>query len=487
MGPRKVSFAALSVLIVLYAAGCGRGGNLPAVLWNIDEQGVLDVTNEKIDLRDNEATVDLRHSNSYCPSGLGDVIDGPPEVKAVTFIYDLPQSGKYWLHVVWNPGGSGDESFAVEFNGDALGEVTRVKGADNAPNQTSTFELPQNAGENTLVLRRISGDGLKFRRIALTSIPELDEIVVPTPTPPSSESRNEDTVSMDSVSEAQTVNPSLPFKDEASYSQNIGEPGLLLKSDHVWLFAPRTREKEANIVIPYLARAYDALRRIVGVDTTYTIIVYHFPEGNPNARGSTSECTLWYGYPNLALEKQEEWLKCTVPHVSGYIEEMAHNFVDATKANFGWEMAGWSIGMKASLEVADNPVLRQSLDDTRRVQAETFERYRAAGNVFPSDIEPNKADRIHAYLLWQCERQYGARFWEDFFTEVRKERQRLYDAINVVGEERVRDERYRITVECFDRLPGLNFSQRLDEAGISRTIAVQSLLPTEPGWNHRLQ
>jgi hypothetical protein len=47
--------------------------------------------------------------------------------------------------------------------------------------------------------------------------------------------------------------------------------------------------------------------------------------------------------------------------------------------------------------------------------------------------------------------------------------------------------RYRLTVECFDRLPGLNFEKLLEQSGISTTIAIQSLKPTQPGWNRKLQ
>jgi len=473
---------------LVLAAGCSRAVDVPALVWNIDEQDRLDVNNKSIALNNDEASVDLRQPGQYCPSGLGDVIEGPPKVEAIAFTYDIPKAGNYWLHVIWNPGGSGDEQFDVLANGTSVGNTLGAKGAGDTPDQTDTVELPQQSGENTLVLRRKSGDGLHFRRIALTSVPDLVDAPPAEPSPSPSEpgpaSQSEPAVE---TPKAQTVNPETLFKDEASYTQSIGEPGLVLQSEHVWLFAPRTRETEANIIFPYLTKAYDALRRIVGVDTEYKIMVYHSPPGSPYARGSTRGCALWYGYPNLALEEQEEWVQSRVPHVSGYVEEMAHNFVAVTKCNFGWEMVGWSIGTKASLEVADCPALRQSLAETRRVQTETYARYKAAGNVFPSDIEPNLADRIHAYILWQCEQQYGDSFWENFFTEVRKERQRLYAAVNESGENGIDNARYRITVECFDRLPGLNFSQRLVQDGVSPYVPVQSFKPTEPGWNGRMQ
>ena len=154
---------------------------------------------------------------------------------------------------------------------------------------------------------------------------------------------------------------------------------------------------------------------------------------------------------------------------------------------FGWEMVGWSIGAKVSESVAYNPIHANLVADTRRVQADTFQRYKALGHVFPSDIEPNLVDRIHAHLLWKCEQDYGSNFWPDFFTEIRKERQRLSDAVHLGDGDAIRNARYQIAVECFDRLPGLNFKQRLQENGISLTTDIKALHPTDPGWDGRLE
>ncbi len=122
------------------------------------------------------------------------------------------------------------------------------------------------------------------------------------------------------------LNPSLKYRDLHSFEQTIGQPATLLKSEHVWFFAPITFEKEAAIVHPYLVNAYDALYEMVGVHTQYVIVVYNFPPGHEDAFGGTSNCTILYDDSNLQLDQHEEWRKHHVPHVSGYIEEMAHNF-----------------------------------------------------------------------------------------------------------------------------------------------------------------
>lgn len=283
------------------------------------------------------------------------------------------------------------------------------------------------------------------------------------------------------------LNPNLKYPTLAAYESAIDSRGVLLQSEHVWLFAPIAAEAAANTIFPYLVRAYDALFEIVGAHTNYTMVVYHFPPGHADAMGGTSECTIWYGYENLNLEQHEEWTQHGVPHVSGYIEEMAHNFVSGTKAQFGWEMVGWSIGVEATQRVANNPVFQRHVESTRRTQAETFARYTQSDHIFPADIEPNLCDRIHAHLLYMCEEEYGPKFWPDFFAAIRERKEALANAIELGEGDPARNERYRITIAAFDSLRGLNFIQRLRENGISTTIDIKSLHPTEDGWNRRFE
>jgi hypothetical protein len=285
----------------------------------------------------------------------------------------------------------------------------------------------------------------------------------------------------------QTLNPGLKYPDLESFQKTIGRPGILLKSDHIYFFAPKVYEKESNIIFPYLVKAYDTLKKIVGVDTEYIIVVYNFPKGHKEAFGGTSNCTLWYDDSNLQLNNFEKWKKYRVPHVSGYIEEIAHNFVSGTKAQFGWEMVGWTIGIKASLAVAGNPILSEQVRQTRLEQIKTFNRYKNLGFTFLSDIESNLVDRIHAYLLYQADQKYGATFYQDFFTEIRKQKKELDAAVALSDGDKIRNKRYQITIDCFDRLPGLQFKQMLDQNGISLTTDIKSLHPTDPGWNRKLR
>ncbi|MHC4266250.1 MAG: ankyrin repeat domain-containing protein [Planctomycetota bacterium] len=281
------------------------------------------------------------------------------------------------------------------------------------------------------------------------------------------------------------LKPSLKFKNIEQFEKEIGEPAIILESENVCFFVPQRREKEARIVFKYLVRAYDELYKIVGIHTEYKIAVYAFPKGNPHGWGGTSNCSIEYDDSILEFKKHQEWIKFKIPHVSGYIEEMAHSFVHSTKAQFGWEMIGWSIGMKVTEKIAKNPINSKQLMETRTKQKETVRRYFKNGFVFPEDIEANLCDRIHAWILRECELKYGPTFWSDFFKELRGRRQELRDAVKLGQADKIRNVRYQITIDCFDHLPGLNFKDILRKYKISLTTDVKSLHPTEPSWDRK--
>lgn len=283
-----------------------------------------------------------------------------------------------------------------------------------------------------------------------------------------------------------TLKPSLEFRTVQEFEKEIGEPAVLLDSVNVCFFAPKRRAKEARIVLGYLVKAYDALYRIVGMHTNYKIAVYAFPRGNPHGWGGTSGCSIEYDDSNLDFVRHPEWTQHQVPHVSGYIEEMAHNFVSATRAQFGWEMVGWSLGAEVCHKVAGNPVFAAHLRATREAQKRTFTEYVSNGYVVPSELPPNLCDRIHAWILYQSASRYGPRFWHDFFREVRSQKEALAAAAGLGDGDKIRNARYQITIACFDRLPGLDFKSTLRANGISLTTDVKSLRPEAPGWDRRL-
>jgi hypothetical protein len=283
------------------------------------------------------------------------------------------------------------------------------------------------------------------------------------------------------------LKPSLKYKNLRSFEDAIGKPGCLLKSEKIWFFAPKEYESSSKVILPYLTAAYEELFEITGTDTEYIIVVYNFPEGHKDAFGGTSNCVLWYDDSNLRLENFEEWTKYKVPHVSGYIEEMAHNFVHARKVQFGWEMVGWSISIQASKKVAANPAFLRQLKNTRKTQLITFKKYLKNKLTFPSDVPANKVDRIHAFILGQCEKKYGNNFWRDFFANVEKRSKSLKEAVKLKGGKAIRNRRYQISIECFEELKGIDFKRKLSKYGISLTASIKSLEPESKKWNRKLK
>src|SRR5439155_18548078 len=126
--------------------------------------------------------------------------------------------------------------------------------------------------------------------------------------------------------------PDAPFTTAEAFSKAIGSQAVMLDSTNVSILAPKARQQAAAIVLPYLVKAYDELYKIVGVHTKYKMLLYAYPKGTPGVRGGTSGCIIKYTDENLVLTNQPEWKRYHLPHVSGYIEEMAHNFVHATGA-----------------------------------------------------------------------------------------------------------------------------------------------------------
>ena len=45
----------------------------------------------------------------------------------------------------------------------------------------------------------------------------------------------------------QPLKPDLKFPTALSYEKEIGEPAVVLESDHLWLFAPKRKNKEAAL------------------------------------------------------------------------------------------------------------------------------------------------------------------------------------------------------------------------------------------------
>lgn len=447
------------------------------VIWDISQRGLFDPTNKAYLMDGGQVRVNLDAGDAKCPSGLGELGTGRPDVKEVHLVFQARESGNVWLHVLWDPGGSGRSQFAVSCNGEKIGESERIDTRKQPYRKiASRFNVPLQLGRSDIALVYRSGGSLRLENIVLS---KTEDYSAGKELPP-------------------TFNPDLKYPTLADYEKAIQEQAVMLDSTYVRMFAPKRRAAEANIIFPYLVKAYDELYKIVGVHTRYKIMVYHFPENSPDTHGSSgyvSDCTLWYQHHDLDLASQSEWQQYHVPHVCNYIEEIAHSFIHAMHAEFSFEMMGWTIGMKVAQKVAGNPILTRHLQETRQRQFENFQRYVQAGYVLPRDVPANLCDRIHACILYQAEMQYGPGFWPDVFARIREQKDALAVTIHLRDSDECHNARYRITVDCFDKLDKIHFKDRLRQAHISVTTHIvedshsndgaKAIHTINPNWDRR--
>lgn len=111
------------------------------------------------------------------------------------------------------------------------------------------------------------------------------------------------------------------------------------------------------------------------------------------------------------------------------------------------------------------------------------EDWRGSGEI---DEEAARADSLIDYLrqfpgalLRLCPRSGKDR------TDLAERQQNAIRCMNDVAG-RAADERYRLTIDSFDSLRGLQFKKMLKDAGISLTVDVESLHPTKAGWDRKL-
>lgn len=446
----------LAVLIGPWADAAAETGKI----WDVGDQGRFDNTNKRVSMDGNRVVVSLDDEDSLCPRELGGEGPGRKRITEILFRYNARSAQGCWLHIAWLPGESGKEQFEVLFNNKLIGKSKLVDAVETHGRRNwECFNLEQQAGANEISVRHVSGDGLQFDCLVLAASAERPVPVRPFPKTPTLK----------------------------AYEKEIGEEAVVLDDRYVRICAPKRWEKEAGIILQYLAKAYDELYRIAGLHTEYKIIVYHFPKLHPYCAGGTSKCTIRYSYENLDLESRVEWQQHRVPHVAGYIEEMAHNFVASSMAVFGWEMVGWSICQEACAKVAANPIHTKRILRSREVQKETYQRYVEGGFTVPKDIPSNLSDRIHAHILWEFRREYGPLFWHDFFAAVREREDDLRAAKCIRPDTEARDARYRITVDCFDSVTAGEFRKMLNKSRISLTHEVTPIDARDPGWNRKFE
>lgn len=148
-------------------------------LWNINDSGFFDNTNNSYEIKNGHVTVDLRNDVVLCPTGLGHLVSGRDSVKEISFLFSNSTDNDYWLHICWDPGGSGKEQFDVSCNSTEIGK-SNLADTEEKPNQSiiEKFKVNLNQGENNIAIRHLSGDGLRFKYIFLSESDKFVDFVL---------------------------------------------------------------------------------------------------------------------------------------------------------------------------------------------------------------------------------------------------------------------------------------------------------------------
>ena len=474
---KVIGFFAVLVLLSGYTStGTGGGfvdkGDAGRVLWNIGGEDrfniynsypVEDIGKDKELGRIGRVTVDLGNEYATCPHGLGRWIPAQRRkafVKEILFRFRSGRAGNFRLHVIWNGLQKGNDQFEVEINGAPAGKSRLMDGSAQVNwSQVTREKFPVRiaAGENTIVLRLLSGDGLRFRNIVLCEQEEIGDL-------------------------PRAMSPFLEIQSRKIFETVIGEPAVEIDSPFIRMYAPKRREGDARKVFAYLRRAYEVYYELTKQHTRYKVVVFPFPPECIYCFGGMDQksCAIYYsfGLIDLVSEDNPFLKKYGVPRIGGVVSEMGHAFNGGSGVCFGMEADGDCISRYVVGKVAPDPRITKGMPDA--IVEPTMKRYIEGGYVFPVDIPKNLADRIHKYILMQCERRYGENFWPDFFKEVRKRQDRMQAAKDV-------DEAYRLTIECFDAMPGLEFKKLLREYHISLTTDCYTLVRQKDPWDRRLE
>jgi len=152
--------------------------------------------------------------------------------------------------------------------------------------------------------------------------------------------------------------------------------------------------------------------------------------------------------------EHEAWKKHRIPRMTGIYEEMGHCFIDNAGTPFATGGLGAFVSGIVNEKLVPTPEFRERRANWRKGQNyTTLMQYVENGYVMPARYRPGQTDRLYKAVLKLCEVEYGENLWRDFFAEARKRRTQL-----LLGD---RDEMHRIIVDCFDRLPGLEFRKIL--------------------------
>lgn len=252
------------------------------------------------------------------------------------------------------------------------------------------------------------------------------------------------------------------------YEKEIGAKGTVVKSSHLWVFAPYKDAAKAELLAKFLEKAYAQMKSIYGMDTIFKFSVEHYREGHERGWGGISGAGT-IGYTTEALERFGRFKKTDVRGFAGYTEEMSHGFKAYYKCDGTYE----ALGVAVQEEIVRRLVPRRVADSfwlgEHNKWNDTHRAYLAAGrrNPDPQEYRWNILyTRILNDLFLKLRNEYGREMWVDFFRVIRQMDYPLHRA--------EKTERMKVYADIFSVLFARDMRKEFSDFGID--------LDADPPW-----
>jgi len=252
------------------------------------------------------------------------------------------------------------------------------------------------------------------------------------------------------------------------YEKFLGEKGVVVKSSHLWVFAPYKYAARAKALTEVLEEAHQLLSRIYGIQPLFKFSVEHYKKGNERGWGGISGAGT-IGYPLESLQNFASLKKKDVRGFAGYTEEMSHGFKDYFRCGGTYEAMGVAVQEEMVRRMVSSRVADAFWGWRHKQCKETAEAYIKAGFKNP---DPNKYPwnvlftRILNHLFLELREEYGSELWTDFFTMIRQMDYPLHRAEKI--------DRMKVYKKLFTALFGRDMSKEFDKYRID--------LNTDPPW-----
>jgi len=252
------------------------------------------------------------------------------------------------------------------------------------------------------------------------------------------------------------------------YEQELKTRGMVVKSSHMWVFAPIRFAAEAKQLSLFLERTYSEMKKIYGMEALFKFSVEHYPKGHNRGWGGISGAGT-IGYTTKDLGRFALLKTSDVRGFAGYTEEMSHGF----KAYYKCEGTYEALGVAVQEEIVRRLVSKQVADAFWMSEHEkwndTHKAYLAAGRKNP---DPKRYPwnvlytRILNRLFLKLRNEYGPQMWEDFFSIIRQMDYPLHRA--------KKTERMKVYADIFSALFGRDMQKEFRDFGID--------IDADPPW-----